>query len=83
MADEMETGDWPGYRRLIVSQLKSFENEVSSLRKDLRDMREGEIQEMKVEIALLKLKSGVWASIVGALSSIIVTGGAILLRMVH
>lgn len=78
-----ERDGWAGYRLLILNQLKSFEDAVSGLRADLRDMRENELQNMRVEIALLKLKSGIWGAVVGSLSAILVTLGAILLRIIH
>lgn len=74
---------WIEYRKLILSQLTDLQVNLSALRKEVEQFRQEDIAEIKIEIALLKLKTSIWAGTIGALSGLIVTTGAILLRIVH
>lgn len=74
---------WGEYRRLILTQLQSLQSELAILRKELEQFRQEEVSDIKIEIALLKLKSSIWGGFMGAVSAALLTAGAILLRLVH
>ncbi len=79
--DEPES--WVQYRRLIISQISDVQAGLHALRDEFAEYRRVDVAEMKVEIALLKLKSSLWGGAVGALVSTVITMGAIFLRFFH
>ena len=62
------TEDWREYRRLILGQLVQLQTDLASLRKEVELFRQQDISEIKVEIALLKLKSSLWGGLLGAIA---------------
>lgn len=74
---------WVEYRKLILTQLTDLQVSLSALRKEVEQFRQEDLSEIKIEIALLKLKTSLWAGTIGALSAILVTTGALILRLVH
>jgi hypothetical protein len=64
---------WSEYRRLVLRELEQLGKEVENIR-----MMAGEL---KTEVALLKLRASVWGVAAGAISSAVITIGAILLRV--
>jgi len=87
--DELRESEFSGYRRLFVSELERLDRDMTALSKqmednhrelsgDIHNMRSKEISDMKVEIALLKMKAGVW----GLLGAAIPIAIAIILKIV-
>jgi hypothetical protein len=70
----MELEGWTEYRRLVLGQLEKLESSISRLDGKLESFRNSEIAELKVEVAMLKVKAGFW----GAIGAAIPTIGAIL-----
>lgn len=74
---------WVEYRKLILTQLTDLQVSLSALRKEVEQFRQEDLSEIKIEIALLKLKTSIWAGAIGSLSAVVVTTGAVILRLVH
>ncbi len=70
----MELEGWTEYRRLVLGQLEKLEGSISRLDGKLESFRNSEIAELKVEVAMLKVKAGLW----GAIGATIPTIGALL-----
>lgn len=68
--------DWFEYRRLILSELERISRTLVELNKKIDDLRATDISQLKVDVAMLQVKSGIW----GGLAGIVVTMGAILLK---
>jgi hypothetical protein len=71
MPDE-PNGDWREHRLLILAELKRISDSILSLEARLDDFRSEEIQKIKVDIAMLQVKSGIWAGIVSGIISLAV-----------
>lgn len=74
---------WPENRKLILRELERLGEDIRSVVKGIADIREGDLAELKTEIALLKLKSSLWGAVLGGASGILVTAGAVLIRLVQ
>lgn len=59
--------DWFDYRRLVLSQIQALQKDLSSIRTEVQTFRTKDIGELKIEIALLKLKTAMWGAILGAI----------------
>jgi hypothetical protein len=58
---------WGEYKRLILQELERLSKEVALLNIKLDNFRSDEIAGIKVEVAMLKVKAGVWGAICGAI----------------
>lgn len=56
---ESEGNGWSGYQRLVLSEIRGLKDEVHELRKELQDTR--------IDVAMLQVKSGVWGLVGGLL----------------
>lgn len=61
-------GNWDEYRKLVLSELRRLERAVNGLH--------DEVAELKVEVARLNVKAGLW----GALAGIVTAAGAVFLQ---
>jgi hypothetical protein len=61
-------GDWDEYRKLVLSELRRLEAAVEGMR--------DEVQQLKVEVARLNVKAGMW----GALAGVVTAAVAVLLQ---
>lgn len=72
--------DWFDYRRLVLTQIQALQIDLSAIRTEVQTFRTRDIGEIKIEIALLKLKSSMWGAILGAVGggviSFVVTVGS-------
>lgn len=59
-----KNGDWDEYRRLVVHQLDDL-----VLKEDLQDKA---INNLEIELKLLKVKSGFWGFLAGCVPTLIV-----------
>lgn len=57
-----QMGSWEAYQRLVLAELKRFDE-------DIQDIKSKQ-QEILSEIAVLKVKAGVWGAIGGLLTAI-------------
>ena len=69
---------WREYRRLILSELDRINVSILSLNTKLERFHNEEIGQLRVDIAMLQVKSGVW----GAMAGLAVAIGAALLKFV-
>lgn len=83
MADGDDVDDsWMVNRKLIINELRRMADEVQSVREKFDEFRREDIATLKTDIALLKLKSSLWGAVLGGATGMLVTAGAILLRLV-
>ena len=69
-------GDWVQYRRLILSELKRLGADLEDLGNKLSKFQTEEVSQIKVDIAMLKVKAGMW----GLGGGIVVALGGLLLE---
>jgi hypothetical protein len=67
---------WREYRRLILAELERINKSIVDINAKIEQFRADEISQIKVAIAMLQVKSGVW----GAIAALAVTLGAALLK---
>jgi hypothetical protein len=77
-----EPDGWSENRKLILRELERFGDDINSIREDFGRFRQEDIASIKTDIALLKLKSSLWGAVLGGASGLLVTAGAILLRLI-
>ena len=83
--DHNDTGDersWPEYRRLVIAELARIDKGMTDLNEKLEralDQRDQSITDIKVEVAMLKVKASIW----GGLSGLVVAVGAVLLKLLQ
>lgn len=56
---------WNEYKLLVLDQLEGLKGQVRSLEAKVDGFRADDIANVKVEIALLKQKAGIWGAIAG------------------
>lgn len=56
---------WNEYKLLVLDQLEGLKAQVRALEAKMDAFRADDIANVKVEIALLKLKAGVWGAVSG------------------
>lgn len=56
---------WKAYRRLILAQLKSLDEAVRLLDAKLASFYAKDVAQLRVDIAMLQVKSGVWGAAAG------------------
>jgi hypothetical protein len=79
VADPNVPDDWVSYRRLILSELERISEDVRRISGKLDDFRAQDLAEIRVEVAMLKVKAGVW----GGLSGLVTAVGALILVVVR
>ena len=73
---------WAENRKLILREIERLGDDLGGIREHLSIIRQKEIADLKTDIALLKLKASLWGAVLGGASGVLVTAGAILLRLV-
>ena len=68
--------DWSEYRRLILQELERLNMLAHDLSDEIRDIRNKDLSQVRVDIAMLQVKAGVWGAVAGAVIAL----GAIFLR---
>lgn len=73
---------WSEYQKLVLHELESNSREIERLRTEFKDefklVRE-DIQTIQVQIAFLKVKSGVWGLIGGAIPVVVAIAAKVFL----
>lgn len=64
--EELDSTSWEQYRRLIVSELDRLNDSIKALTLEIQALRNREIQDMKVDIATLKVKLAMLGVAAGA-----------------
>lgn len=68
--------DWSEYRRLILQELERLNMLAHDLSDEIRDIRNKDLSQVRIDIAMLQVKAGVWGAVAGAVIAL----GAIFLR---
>jgi hypothetical protein len=66
---EGESSDWGTYRRLIISQLDDINQSIGRINDKIERFRSEDINQIKTELALLKMQAALLGSIAGIVSS--------------
>ncbi len=72
---------WAEYRKLILSELERLNNTIDRLDEKIDQLRQFDIADMKMEIAMLKTKAGLLGAIGGSIGGSIV--GVIVSKFLH
>lgn len=72
-----ETGSWGEYRKLLLSELERMNKAIEETNRKLDGFRRDEINQLQLDMAMLKVKSGIASAIVSVLVSI---GVALILK---
>lgn len=70
---------WVEYRRLVIAELERTNRLISELNSKIDDIRANDISQIRIEVAMLQVKAGVW----GGLGGLIAGVGAVLLAIVR
>lgn len=65
MSDPVSAPGWNEYKLLVLDQLEGLKAQVRNLEAKMDAFRADDIANVKVEIALLKQKAGLWGAIAG------------------
>ena len=65
---------WSGYQRLVLSRLDTLDNKVEQLGEDIHEMQRDDINALKIEVAMLKVKAGIWGAAAGLLPAALFVG---------
>ena len=71
MSDSMEPESWSEYRRLILQALERLDGEIRGLNGKIDAFRADDIATIKVEVAMLKVKAGMWGAIMGLITGVL------------
>jgi hypothetical protein len=69
---------WTEYRKLILAELERLSASIHDTNRKIDEFRSDDIAQIKVEIAMLKVKAGAW----GALAGLLPTLAALLIWLV-
>lgn len=75
--EERDERDWFQYRRLILSELTRISNAIAEVDAKIERLRSDEISKLKVDVAMLQVKAGMW----GALGGLAIALGTVLLKL--
>lgn len=62
---DWEERTWFEYRRLILSELKRISDDISEVNAKIDRLRSDEIGKLKVDVAMLQVKAGMWGALGG------------------
>ena len=55
------------YRDAVFEAFRQVREDIKDLKRDIREVKDGAITDMKVDIAMLQVKAGVWGLIGGCI----------------
>lgn len=59
------TNGWSQYQKLVLAKLESLEDEVKETREQIASLSNTEVRNLQIEVAMLKVKSGLWGAAAG------------------
>ena len=62
-----EGNGWSGYEKLVLARLEQLDERLVHLDNRITRMQDEEITRLKIEVAMLKVKSGLWGAAAGML----------------
>lgn len=65
---------WPEYQKLILDRLERTDNELSEIHKEIKDIRQTDLVQIKIELTKLKLHAGIAGATAGMFLAGIVSG---------
>lgn len=74
---------WSEYRQLVMNELTRLNTSLLDLNNRLdRNYHEyqAELSKLKIDLAMIQVKTGIWGGLMGALSGVITALGLILLK---
>jgi hypothetical protein len=63
--------DWREHRLLIMSEIRSLREDVKDVKASVIMLRETDLSRVRIDIAMLQVKSGLWGAGAGALIALI------------
>jgi hypothetical protein len=66
---------WLEYRRLILAEIERINRGIQDIGEKLERLRSEDLNEVKIDIAMLQVKSGAWGALAGLCVAL---GGAVL-----
>ena len=70
----LEGNGWSGYQRLVLGRLDALDKKVEMLADDIHEMQREDINALKIEVAMLKVKAGIWGAAAGLLPAALFVG---------
>lgn len=67
---ENSNSEWREYQKLVLSELQRLNDVVISLDQKIQTNVYGEISKLRVKIAMLEVKSGIYGSVGGLIATI-------------
>lgn len=58
---------WDSYQKLVLDKLEDHATTLHSLDVEIKSIRAKDIPSLQIEIAMLKLKAGMWGATAGAI----------------
>ena len=65
MVNENPDNGWQEYKIHVMSELDDLKKLLSNMDERISDIRQIDVPSLRVEIAMLKIKSGIWGAIAG------------------
>lgn len=59
--------DWKEHRLFILSELRSLRAGVEAVGENIVAIREKDLSQVRIDIAMLQVKSGLWGAIAGGM----------------
>lgn len=69
-----ERDSWAQWSKYVLAELKRINEAIDALDVKIDRIKDEQISQLKIEIAMLKVKAGVWGLLGGALPVIIFIG---------
>lgn len=63
---------WNSYQKLVLEKLDDHSTALDGLNKEVKSIRVTDIPNLQVEIAMLKIKAGIWGAMAGAVPALLV-----------
>jgi hypothetical protein len=67
----MENEGFQEYRRLILQALERLDGEIRNINVKIDTFRAEDIATLKVEVAMLKVKAGMWGALCGLVTGVL------------
>jgi hypothetical protein len=58
---------WNSYQKLVLGKLSEHSATLGALTEELAELRKKDVTDLKVEIAMLKVKAGLWGATAGVI----------------
>lgn len=71
MDSTMEAESWVEYRRLILQALERMDSEIGKVNGKIDQFRAEDIASLKVEVAMLKVRAGMWGAVSGLITGVL------------